>query len=138
MTKPSAAANSTAISSTTGAMETRLLQRLEGLVMLGLGVGAYVWLGQSWLVFALVFLVPDLSMLGYLHSVRTGTVTYNLVHTYSAPALMAVSGLLLGPAMFGLAAIWTAHIGFDRALGYGLKLSSGFQQTHLGPIGKAR
>ena len=39
---------------------------------------------------------------------------------------------------FGLAAIWTAHIGADRMLGYGLKLGSSFDQTHLGPIGKAR
>jgi hypothetical protein len=27
--------------------------------------------------------------------------------------------------------IWTAHIGFDRALGYGLKDTSGFKNTHL-------
>ena len=28
-----------------------------------------------------------------------------------------------------------AHIGIDRALGYGLKLPSGFKHTHLGVIG---
>ena len=33
--------------------------------------------------------------------------------------------------------IWLAHIGFDRALGYGLKYASGFGFTHLGRIGKA-
>ena len=32
--------------------------------------------------------------------------------------------------------IWLAHIGFDRALGYGLKYSAGFGFTHLGRIGK--
>jgi hypothetical protein len=31
--------------------------------------------------------------------------------------------------------IWLAHIGIDRALGYGLKYSSGFPFTHLGRIG---
>jgi Domain of unknown function (DUF4260)/Transposase domain (DUF772) len=31
--------------------------------------------------------------------------------------------------------IWCAHIGFDRALGYGLKYSAGFGFTHLGLIG---
>jgi hypothetical protein len=34
--------------------------------------------------------------------------------------------------------IWTSHVGMDRALGYGLKLPSGFQDTHLGRIGKPR
>jgi hypothetical protein len=32
--------------------------------------------------------------------------------------------------------IWLAHIGFDRALGYGLKYVAGFASTHLGRIGK--
>ena len=117
---------------------TRLLQRLEGGVMLTLGVIAYAWLGQSWVVFAVLFLAPDLAMLGYLRSTATGALVYNLVHTYVAPALLALLGLAIGPVAFGLAAIWTAHIGADRLLGYGLKLSSGFDQTHLGPIGKAR
>ena len=115
-----------------------LLQRLEGLAALALGVAAYAWLGQSWWVFALLFLAPDLAMLGYLRSPRLGALTYNLGHTYAAPALLALAGLALGPLAYGLAAIWTAHIGFDRLLGYGLKLETGFEQTHLGPIGKAR
>ena len=115
-----------------------LLQRLEGLAALALGVAAYAWLGQSWWVFALLFLAPDLAMLGYLRSPRLGALTYNLGHTYAAPALLALAGLALGPLAYGLAAIWAAHIGFDRLLGYGLKLETGFEQTHLGPIGKAR
>ena len=115
-----------------------MLQRLEGLVALALGIAAYAWLGQSWWVFALLALAPDLAMLGYLRSTATGTLTYNLVHTYAGPALLALLGLATGPLAFGLAAIWTAHIGADRLLGYGLKLGSGFDQTHLGPIGKAR
>ncbi|KKC38256.1 hypothetical protein WH87_09000 [Devosia epidermidihirudinis] len=115
-----------------------LLQRLEGLAALGLGVAAYVWLGQSWLVFALLFFVPDLFMLGYLRSPRIGAISYNLVHTYTAPALVALSGLMLGPIAYGIAAIWTAHIGADRMLGYGLKFETGFEHTHMGRIGKAR
>ena len=115
-----------------------LLQRLEGLAALGLGVAAYAWLGQSWWMFALLFLAPDLAMLGYLRSIAAGTFTYNLAHTYVTPALLALLGLAVGPLAFGLAAIWIAHIGADRLLGYGLKLSGGFDQTHLGPIGKAR
>lgn len=115
-----------------------LLQRLEGLAALGFGVATYIWLGQSWLIFALLFFAPDLFMLGYLRSARMGALSYNLVHTYAAPALLALLGLATGPLAYGLAAIWVAHIGFDRLLGYGLKLETGFEHTHLGPIGKAR
>lgn len=118
--------------------QSRLLQRLEGGAMLVLGLIAYAWLGQSWLIFALLFFVPDIAMLGYLRSPAFGATTYNLVHTYVAPAVLAALGLLVGPWAFGLAAIWTAHIGGDRLLGYGLKFSDGFGHTHLGPIGKAR
>ncbi len=117
---------------------TIVLQRLEGLAALGLGVAAYSWLGQSWLVFALLFFTPDLFMLGYMRSARFGALSYNLVHTYAGPALLAVLGLAVGPLAYGIAAIWVAHIGFDRALGYGLKLETGFEHTHLGLVGKAR
>jgi hypothetical protein len=54
------------------------------------------------------------------------------------PGLLALAGLVVGPIAFGLAAIWVAHIGLDRVLGYGLKLEGGFEQTHLGLIGKAK
>jgi hypothetical protein len=30
-----------------------------------------------------------------------------------------------------------AHIGFDRALGFGLKLPTSFRDTHLGRIGRS-
>ncbi|WP_052951758.1 DUF4260 domain-containing protein [Devosia soli] len=114
------------------------LQRLEGLAAMGFGIVAYAFLDQSWLVFALLFLSPDLFMLGYLRSIRTGAALYNLGHSYAAPALLALGGLFAGEIFYGLAAIWVAHIGFDRMLGYGLKLDGGFDQTHLGPIGKAK
>jgi hypothetical protein len=41
------------------------------------------------------------------------------------------------PALLPVALIWLAHIGFDRALGYGLKYAGGFSQTHLGKLGRA-
>lgn len=108
-----------------------LLQRLEGLVALAGAVAAYGWLGQSWIVFALLFIAPDLFMLGYLRGKSTGALVYNLGHTYAAPAVLVLIGLAGGGAwLFGVATIWIAHIGFDRMLGYGLKLGD-FKQTHL-------
>jgi hypothetical protein len=41
------------------------------------------------------------------------------------------------PIAGSVALIWLAHIGFDRALGYGLKYKAGFGFTHLGRIGPA-
>lgn len=115
-----------------------LLQRLEGLAAVAASLIAYAWLGQSWLVFALLLLAPDMVMLAYLHSPRLGALANNLGHSYAAPALLALLGLAIGSLAYGLAAIWVAHIGLDRALGYGLKVGTSFDQTHLGPIGKAR
>ena len=43
---------------------------------------------------------------------------------------------LASPLVLSIAMIWLAHIGFDRALGYGLKYASGFTFTHLGRIGR--
>jgi hypothetical protein len=54
-----------------------------------------------------------------------------------AVACLAIS--LASSSQLALVAslIWFAHIGCDRALGYGLKYSQGFGYTHLGRIGKA-
>ena len=40
------------------------------------------------------------------------------------------------PLAGSIALVWFAHIGLDRALGYGLKYDAGFRFTHLGRIGK--
>ena len=62
---------------------------------------------------------------------------YNAAHSYLAPmALMTAGFATAEPLVLSIAMIWLAHIGFDRALGYGLKYASGFGFTHLGRIGK--
>ncbi len=117
----------------------RWILRLEGLVVFAGAIAAYHALDGGWVRFAALFLVPDLSMLGYLASPRLGAAAYNTAHSYIGPALLAGIGLWIGSAMvLPLAAIWVAHIGFDRVLGYGLKYDRGFGFTHLGLIGKAR
>jgi hypothetical protein len=108
------------------------LLRAEGAAAFGASLVAYQAMHGSWLVFALLFLVPDLSMLGYLAGRRTGAAAYNLGHSYLSPAALAAAGLILqAPWLFGPALIWAAHIGFDRLLGYGLKYAAGFKVTHL-------
>ena len=111
--------------------------RVEGAVALAAAVVAYAFLDASWWLFAALFLVPDLGMLGYLAGPRFGTLAYNLAHTTVLPALLAGLALAFGwPAVLPVAAIWVAHIGFDRMLGYGLKLPTGFHDTHLGRLGR--
>jgi hypothetical protein len=61
-------------------------------------------------------------MLGYLANVRIGSAVYNFAHTCITPAiLLAIAYLAVRPQLFPIALIWTAHIGFDRLLGFGLK-----------------
>lgn len=111
--------------------------RVEGLAAFLLSVLLYLEFGRGWLLFAILLLSPDLAMLGYLAGPGVGARIYNLAHTYTAPLLLGGVALLLGhDAILALALIWSAHIGMDRALGYGLKLPSGFQDTHLGRIGR--
>jgi hypothetical protein len=123
--------------SATGGVRTLL--RLEGLALfLGMTLLYGVWDG-SWWVYAILFLAPDLSFLGYLGGPRIGAIIYNAAHSYMVPmALMTIGFALSAPLVLSIAMIWLAHIGFDRALGYGLKYFAGFGFTHLGRIGKAR
>lgn len=115
----------------------RLILRLEGLCVLIAAAMAYAKFGLGWGTFALFFFLPDLSLLGYLAGPKRGAVVYNTAHSYVGPVACLVAGLALSaPPLLSAAMIWFAHIGFDRALGYGLKYSEGFGFTHLGRIGR--
>lgn len=74
-----------------------VLLRSEGLALLALSTLVYWRFGRSWLLFVLLLLAPDASMLGYLRGSRIGSSVYNLFHTYVPPAVLAVVGLLSGP-----------------------------------------
>jgi hypothetical protein len=115
----------------------RILLRLEGLALLAAMAALYAWQGTSWWLFAALFFTPDLSFAGYLLGSRPGAIIYNAVHTTVVPGVLLGIGLVLGQLLaVALAVIWLAHIGFDRALGYGLKQPDGFGFTHLGRIGR--
>lgn len=122
------------------AASTTIFLRLEGLALGLLCVWLYHAFHQSWWVFAALILVPDLSMLGYLAGPRVGAAVYNAVHAWlTVVILFFLAWYLWGGSSFilSLPFILGAHIGFDRALGYGLKLPTGFKDTHLGRIGRA-
>ena len=128
-------APSSAPLSATGGVRTIL--RIEGLVLLAAALLLYRQAGASWLLFGELFLVPDLSFAGYFFGPRAGAATYNAVHSTLGPLMLATAAMASGMQLpFTLALIWLAHVGFDRALGYGLKYASGFRDTHLGRIGR--
>jgi hypothetical protein len=115
----------------------RAVLRLEGAAAFAAAVALYGYAGFSWPLFALLILAPDLAMLAYLIGPRAGALVYNLAHTYALALPLALVGFYLGSVVASaLAAIWIAHIGLDRMLGYGLKYRSGFGDTHLGRIGR--
>ncbi|MEW6629596.1 MAG: DUF4260 domain-containing protein [Pseudomonadota bacterium] len=116
-----------------------LILRFEWVTVAALAIVCYAMFGFSWWLFVLLILAPDLSMLGYLGGPHVGAATYNALHILIAPLVVLLTGALLaGPVTTAVALIWIAHIAIDRALGYGLKLPTGFRDTHLGRIGRDR
>ena len=117
----------------------RTLLRLEGLAVTAAAVFLYGQAGFSWMLFAILFLSPDLSFAAYLFGPRLGAAAYNAAHSTNGAIGLGVAALALNQhLMAAMALIWLAHIGFDRALGYGLKYGAGFGFTHLGRIGRQR
>jgi hypothetical protein len=114
------------------------LLRVEALGVLVVAVAVYARGEYGWGRFAALLLVPDVSLLAYLGGARVGAYGYNAAHSYLGPlALLGVSVVGV-PAALPYALIWLAHVGMDRALGYGLKYTTGFRDTHLGRIGRDR
>ena len=109
--------------------------RLESLAIIAVTLVAYAWYDFSWLLLVVLFLVPDLSALGYLLGNSIGATMYNVVHTYTTPLIFGALALIIG-WNFGLqlALIWVLHIAVDRLVGYGLKYGDGFKETHLSRV----
>lgn len=111
--------------------------RSEGVVLLVAALAAYfAGLDEPWWLVPLLLFVPDVFMAGYAKSRRAGAMLYNFAHSYPAPAVLgALASLAAEPLWQGVALVWVAHIGMDRALGYGLKYETDFRDAHLGRIG---
>ena|SRR5690349_16166310 len=109
-----------------------VLLRLEGVLLLLVSLIAFHRSGGNWILFALLVLVPDLFMLGYLLNVRIGAVIYNIGHTLALPLIAGCAVIYAGSyELLPFVFIWSAHIAMDRMLGYGLKYPTYFRDTHL-------
>ncbi|HJS18442.1 MAG TPA: DUF4260 domain-containing protein [Anaerolineales bacterium] len=111
--------------------------KLEEFFLFVLALFLFSELEYGWGTYALLFLAPDLSMVGYLANPRLGAWTYNLVHHKGlAVALYILGALLLIPWLMFAGTLLLGHSSFDRVFGYGLKYPDAFQNTHLGRIGR--
>jgi hypothetical protein len=113
-------------------MQPTHILRLEGAGLAAVATATYFVLGGPIWLFLVLALAPDISMVAYLGGARVGSTVYNAFHTYLAPATLGVVGVWFTVTPFALIAlVWAAHIGVDRAVGYGLKYPTGFGHTHL-------
>ena len=113
------------------------LLKLEELFLFAFALFLFSGLDYGWGAYALLFLAPDLSMIGYLMNPRVGSWTYNLIHHKGLAAALYVLGYLTAnPALMFAGTLLLGHSSFDRVFGYGLKYPDAFQNTHLGRIGR--
>ncbi len=111
----------------------RSVLRLEGLAVLAAAVWLYFGRADgSWVLFVVLILAPDLSMIGYARNAAVGAVTYNAAHNELLAVVVIVAGELTGATLLTqLGLILAAHVGMDRFMGYGLKYTTAFKDTHL-------
>ena len=113
------------------------LLKLEELLMLLLGLYLFSFMNYSWWLFALLFLAPDIGLLGYLVNTKTGAIFYNITHHKGIAIALSLTGSVYAvPVLQFAGLLMFAHSSFDRILGYGLKYNNNFRATHLGLIGK--
>ena len=102
-----------------------------------LSIVMFSQLNFDWWWYVVFFFLPDISFLGYIISTKVGSYCYNIMHHKAIAIVFYVLGLYLnneniqfgGIVLFG-------HSSFDRILGYGLKYTDSFNNTHLGGIGE--
>lgn len=115
-------------------MKTTL--KVEEGIMLLFSIYLFNSLDFNWWWYLVLFLTPDVSFLGYKINKIVGAYLYNLFHHKGLALIIYIIGVslkneylqLIGIILFG-------HSSFDRILGYGLKYTDSFNNTHLGKIG---
>lgn len=113
------------------------LLKLEYGLLLVLAVWLFSLSGFAWWWFLVLFLVPDVGMVGYVLNPRVGAVMYNVFHHFGVALACFLLGMWSGvPVLMLVGSVLLGHSAFDRILGYGLKYPDAFKHTHLGMIGQ--
>lgn len=85
----------------------------------------------SWWFFSMLFLLPDIGMLGYVINTKVGAITYNIFHSKIIAVFLLVFGMYFSINTLELAGIiFFSHASLDRFFGYGLKYFDSFKNTH--------
>jgi hypothetical protein len=118
-------------------MPRRIAYAALGLSAVGLAIWVAVTQHSGGWLIVIFAIAPDLSFLagmgsgleqGQLHP--RAVPIYNAVHRFWVPALMVAGGLVTwSPNWLAAGLAWTAHIGIDRSLGFGLRTPDGFQRV---------
>lgn len=115
------------------------LVKLEEAALFAFSIYLFSQTGFAWWWYPALLLVPDLSMLGYVHNPRTGAAVYNFFHHKALAVLVLVVGWHGSHDWLELSGIiLLGHTCMDRVAGYGLKYPDDFKHTSLGWIGSGR
>jgi len=76
----------------------------------------------NWVLLPTLYLIPDITALGFFISTKTGEKAYNLSHTLFFPiVLLSVNLITKSNDLFtSIMIIWLLHITIDRTLGWNL------------------
>src|ERR1041384_3373767 len=103
------------------------LLKIEEAILFLLSLFLFHELHASWWLFISLFLIPDISMFGYLVNAKTGAIMYNIAHHKGIALGVYLTGLYFNISSLEFAGLlFFAHSSFDRILGYGLKYSDSF------------
>jgi len=123
----------------TGLDLRRVAYAVGAAVLLASAIVVFVSVDAGWWVFPVFALGPDLAFLagiGQMGSLERGQMParavplYNALHRIWGPlvlGLLAAAGAV-PPVLLVGALVWGFHVFFDRAVGYGLRTSDGFQR----------
>src|SRR5689334_22117496 len=104
------------------------LIRLEEAMMLMLAAYLKTNLSYDWWLYWVLFLAPDVGMIGYVVNTKVGAFTYNLLHHKGVAVALFMAGIYFGSeALQFTGLLLFGHSSFDRMLGYGLKYSDSFK-----------
>lgn len=88
-----------------------IYERLEGVAVLVASLYFYQHLHFSFIWFAILLFLFDISMVGYLVDSRAGAHAYNLVHSMIGPSILLIIGTAAHSRIaLGIGLIWFAHI----------------------------
>ncbi len=112
-----------------------LFLRLEGLVTFLSASFLYFHYWGDPVFFIIALILPDIGIAGFLGGSKTGSLIYNVTHTFAIPLMLAAwllaSGVPYSNTLLLFSLVWVAHIGMDRLFGFGLKYPTHFKDTHM-------